>query len=330
MRVHALAFAFAALATAAPIPGDREKTKPGVPGGTPVQFEEVSRPGQVCAGWKVHAVEKGDKHNQPVIAPECKGWEPDEGNETTYQIATIKLVSGCSIWKVENRDNYVRPVCGDAPHARRESMAVNLEFEGSIAAAPKKAMAPKGLFKDVQMTIHTLQAQLAQAQHKSQLADAHQSGHVEGEKPEANSDEQNTLQELQKTVQSMQTRLAKARFSVHSYFGKVRAFGAKKMALLPDGIDQGVLQDLQHSVHTLQAQLAQARHMVHAHTGLGGAAKQMAASGLDQGTLQDMQHTARELQTKLSKVRHALHAHIAGRKALPEVLSEGVSVKEEA
>lgn len=196
--------------------------------------------------------------------------------------------------------------------------AGNLEIiKRSDSSSPTPAAAHRGLLKDVQISVHTLQSQLAQIQHRHQSLNAanRTPGHDGASVSNADSSNPNhdLLQRLQQTVQAMQSKLAKAKHMIHAHFATKRNLVGKKTEPEETGVlNQGVLQDLQHSVHQLQAELAEARHQLHAEINSIGTSKKLASSGFDQGNLQAMQHTTNTLQSQLAQARHTLHAHISG------------------
>lgn len=237
----------------------------------------------------------------------------------------------------------MEPYCADNEYNPLESL-ITKEEDSNIAARgvsriianppPRPNHPPKGLLKEVQQTVHTLQSQLAQAQHVqyptthsfAALSNHDEAGKGKGKEKQIENpaaiEQINILRDLQGTVNGMQTRLAKAKFSIHAHFISSSKTSTENLSKGPvsEGLDQGVLQDLQHSVHILQTQLAKARHVVHAQHTTSGKKQQGAATaerlkgqdgGLDQGMLQGLQGSASRLQSQLSKARRALHAHLS-------------------
>lgn len=306
-------------------------------------------PGHKCTKWEhVTLIPKHENAVEiPEVAPHCKKWKKNDGDQIVsddpgrsyirntidaqkadmesqiYDTTTVHLVDGCKHWTTAAKGKDVTTFCTDWEGMPKSVDDIPEVDKRSDTKTPTSSSAPpKGLLKEFQKSVHTLQSQLAQVQHKHQsqphLATIDAVDDIGTAKQEANSDnfsQRGVLQDLQHTAQSMQSKLAKAKFSLHTFSTKSGAIGEKKLDSA--GLNQGVLQDLQHSVRNLQGQLASARHSLHAHTGTKESAKKLAQAGFNQENLQAMQHTANKLQSQLAKARHTLHAHVGARDVLP-------------
>lgn len=50
-----------------------------MPEGRVVRYDQVSKPGLECHGWRPYEVEAGDSDSYPTIAPKCYDWRPMKG-----------------------------------------------------------------------------------------------------------------------------------------------------------------------------------------------------------------------------------------------------------